>query len=161
MEGQKEIFTQRGVKAAIVARGPQQTILIPGRRKMDWISRDGLIQGSPVTTKNLAHANNIYGPDVLGLKEKGTKRKIPYTSLYIIKVPPSITSLYRNVTTCGDVFFVNKVAFFGAISLNIRYGYWERFLNRHIPTFLKAIKHMNSRYTLRSFLPHVTQNSSP
>ena len=128
---------------------------------MDWISRDGLIQGSPVTTKNLAHANNIYGPDVLGLKEKGTKRKIPYTSLYIIKVPPSITSIYRNVITCGDVFFVNKVALFGEISLNIRYGYGESFLNCHIPKFLKAIRHISSRYALCGFLPHTTHNPSP
>ena len=136
-------------------------MLIPGRRKMDRISCDSLIQGSPVTTKNLVHTNHIYGPDVLGLKEKGAKWKIPYISLDIIKVPPSITSIYRNVITCGDVFFVNKVALFGEISLNIRYGYGESFLNCHITTFLKAIKHISSRYALCGFLPHTTQNSSP
>ena len=86
---------------------------------MKRIARDGLIQGSPVTTKHLTHANYIYGPDVLGLKLKDTKQNIPFISVDIIKVPPSITSLYRNVTTCGNVFLVNKIVLFGAISLNI------------------------------------------
>ena len=86
---------------------------------MERIAHDGIIQDSTFTTDNLTHANHIYGPDVLGLKGKGTKRNIPSISVDILKVLHSITSLYQNMTVCGDVFFVNKVAFFGAISLNI------------------------------------------
>ena len=127
-------------------------MLSPGKHNMEHIDRDGLIQESPVTTEHLTHANHIYGPGVLGLKVKGAKQKIPSISVDIIKVPPSITSLYRNVTACGDVLFVSKVTLFSAISLNIRYGYVEHFLNRQIPTFLKAINHTYSRYSLRGFL---------
>ena len=94
-------------------------MLIPGKDKMERIARDGLIQYSPGTTEHLTHANHIYGTDVLGLKGKYTKRNIPYISVDIIKVMPSFSSLYRNITACGDVFFVKKVAFFGTISLNI------------------------------------------
>ena len=155
VEGHKELFTRRGVKVAIAARYLQQTMLSPGKHKMEHIAHDGLIQDSPVTTENLTYANHIYVPDVLGLKGKGTKRKIPTISIDIVKVQPSISSLYCNLTACGDVFFVNKIAFFGAIVLNIRYGYDDCFLNRHIPTFLKAIKHMCSRYALRGFLLRV------
>ena len=94
-------------------------MLSPGKLNMERIAHDGLIKDSPITTKHLTHANHIYGPDALGLKGKGTKRKTPSISVDIIKVPPSITSLYQNVTACGDVFFVNKVVFFGTISLNV------------------------------------------
>ena len=127
---------------------------------MYQIAHYGLIKGSPVATNNLAHTNHIYGTDVLELKGKGIKRNIPYISVDIIKVPPSITSLYRNVTTCGDVLVVNKVTLFGEVSLNIQYGYGESFLNRHITTFLKVIKHMSTRYAWRGFLRHVI-NTNP
>ena len=119
MEIQKEIFNRRGVKAATSARDLHQTMLIPGKRKMERIAHNGLIQESPVTTKHITHTNHIYGPDFRGLKGKGTKRKIPSISVDITKILPSITSLYQNVTACGDVFFVNKVTLFRAIRLNI------------------------------------------
>ena len=93
VEGHKEFFTRRGVKAAKDARDLQQTMLRTGKHKMKRIACDGLTQDSPVTTKYLTHANHIYFPDVLGLKGKGTKRMIPSISVYIIKVPPSISSL--------------------------------------------------------------------
>ena len=96
-------------------------MMSPGKHKMDLIARDGLIQDSPITTKHLTHANHIYGPDVLGLKVKVTKRNIPSISVDIIKVLPLISSIYRNVTACGDVLFVNKFALFGAICLSIQY----------------------------------------
>ena len=70
-------------------------------------------------------------------------------------VMPSITSLYHNVTACGDIFLFKKVVLFGVMSLNIRYGYGERLLNRQIPTFLKAINHMLSHYALSGFLLRV------
>ena len=123
VEVQKELFTQGSFKAVIAAIDLQQTMLSPGRRKMERIARYGLNQDSPATTEYLPHTNHIYGPDAFGLKGKGTKRKIPYISVDTIKVLPSIKSLYRNVTACGDVFFVNKVTLFGAINLNILYGY--------------------------------------
>ena len=129
-----------------------QTMLIPGKRKMERIAHNGLIQESPVTTKHITHTNHTYGPDFRGLKGKGTKRKIPSISVDITKILPSITSLYQNVTAGGDIFFVNKVTLFRAIRLNIRYGYGERLLNRHIPTFLKSIKHMRSHSDLSGFL---------
>ena len=119
---------------------------------MECITRVGLIPDSLVTNEHLNHTNHIYGPAVLGIKGKGTKQKIPSISVDIIKVTPSITTIYLNVNACGDIFFFKKVALFGVISLNIQYGYEERFLNRHIPKFFKTIKHMRSRYALCSFL---------
>ena len=85
-------------------------------------------------------------------QSNGTKRQTPSISLGIIKVPTSITSLYCNLNAWGDVLFVNKVTFFGEISLNIRYGYGEHFMNRHVTTSLKAIWHMRSHYALRGLL---------
>ena len=119
VEGQKELCDRNGIKATISDRDLHQTIMSPGKRKMERIARNVLIQDSTVTTEHLTHTNHIYGTDVLGLKGKGTKRKIPYISIDIINVPPSINSIYRNVTACGDIFFINKVTLFGAISLNI------------------------------------------
>ena len=119
VEGQKNIFTWHGVNATTTDRCLQHTMMIPCRHKTECTACDGLIQYSPVTPEHLTHANHIYGPDVIGIKGKGTKRKIPYISVDITKVLPLITSLYRNVTSCGDVLFFNKVVFFGAISLNI------------------------------------------
>ena len=127
-------------------------MLRPVKCKMELIARDCLIQESPVTTERIAHANHIYGPDVLGLKGKGTKRKIPSISADIIKFTPLITSLYQNVTACDDILFFNKFALFSAISLNIQYGYVEHFLNRQIPTFLKSINHVRSHYSFCVFL---------
>ena len=86
VEGHKDLFTRHGVKASTAARDLQQTMLVPGKHKMEGIDRYGLIQDSPVTTKHLTHANHIYGPDVLGIKGKETKRKIPSISVDIIKV---------------------------------------------------------------------------
>ena len=90
-------------------------MLSPGRLKMERIDRDGLI-----TTDNITHTNHSYGPGALSHKEKGTKKKIPSISIDIIKVLPSITSLYPNVTACGDVLLLfKKFVLFGSISLNI------------------------------------------
>ena len=97
-------------------------MMSPGKHKMDLIARNGLIQDSPLTTKHLTPANHIHGPDVLGIKGKVTKLNIPSISVDIIKILPSISSLYSNITACGDVLFINKVALFGAICLNIQYG---------------------------------------
>ena len=130
-------------------------MISPGIKNIERISCDGLIKDSPVTTDHLTHTNHIYGPEVLDLKGKGTKQKIPSIPIDILKVLPSIISLYHNVTTCGDVFFFNKVELFSSISLNIRYGYGEHLLNRQIPTFLKTIKHMRSCHALRGFLLRV------
>ena len=152
MEVQKDIFTWCGAKAAIAARDLQQTMMSLGRRKMERIFRNGLIQGSPVTTKHLAHVIHINGPDLLGLKVKGNKRNIPSISVDTIKFLPSSTIQYPNISACSDILFANNVAFFGAISLSIRYGYGKRLLNHRIPTFLKSIKYMRIRYDLCGFL---------
>ena len=81
----------------------------------------GLIQDSPVTTEHLSHAKVIYGPNVLGMKGKSTRPNIPTLSVDIVKFPQEIMSLYHNVVSCADKFFVNNITFFVCVSLNIKY----------------------------------------
>ena len=97
----------------------KKIMLSPGERAMSRIVEGGLIQDSPVTTKNLSHVKMIYGSNVLVLKGKITWTNIPTLSVDTVKVPPAIMSLYRNIIGCADNFFVNKIIFFDRVSLNI------------------------------------------
>ena len=122
---------------------------------MSRIVAGGLIQDSPVTTEHLRHSKFIHGPNSLVLKVKSTTPKIPTVSIDIVKVPPAIMSLYRNVVGCTDNFFVNKITLFGCASLNIRYQFLDRLFDRRVPTILMPFRIMKRLYFMHSFLLRV------
>ena len=93
VEGKKEMFTNRSIKAATEARKLEKILMSPGERSMAFIYGINLIRDSSVTIEDLSHDNQIYGTNLNRLKENTANSNIPKVQVELAAVPSSILSL--------------------------------------------------------------------
>ena len=74
---QKELFNQRSVRDATLARKIKKLLFSPSDRDMFWIFDGRLLSNIPIVRKYLASANKIFFPDLNGLKGKTVSYKTP------------------------------------------------------------------------------------
>jgi hypothetical protein len=72
----------------------------------------------PVTLKDAEIAKKIWGPNIATLKGKTTCRAADMVKVEsLILIPKEMIATHKNVTLLAiDIFFVNKIPFFGTLS---------------------------------------------
>ena len=99
------------------------------------IVENNLLPNCPVTHCNIVIAENIFGPDVGLLKGKTVCRSPVPVNPSLVDIPSHIMSHYCEVTLCGDIMFVNRVAFLVTISRHFKFGTTEMLVNQQKTLF--------------------------
>ena len=80
-----------------------------------------LIKNNKVTTKDVAMAERVYGPDIGALKGNTTRKKpIPVTS-NLIEIPEELLEMQQDIVLSLNDLTVNSLKFLTTISHNIYY----------------------------------------
>jgi hypothetical protein len=147
----KSHYTVRAYKQAMVARRIQDTIGRPWTRDYVKIVEGGSLRNCPIIRADIAAAEDILGPNLGSLKGKTVRRKGAHVPSLVADVPYQIIKMYRNVTLCFDIMFVNKIAFLVTVSRHIRFGTTERLLSRQAGVVAKALISVIYFYRQRGF----------
>jgi hypothetical protein len=151
VEQNKAKYSKADYMQALLARKIQATIGRPSTKEFTRIVKEGLLPHCPVTTEDIAAAEDIFGTDVGTLKGKTTRQAPERARMTGVAVPAEILNRYRKVTLCGDIMFVNKIPFFVSISRNLKFGTAEMIANRQQKTVFNAIEHVCKLYRSRGF----------
>ena len=70
--------------------------------------RMNTIQNCPVTIEDVKIAEHIFGPDMLSLKGKSTRRKPKPVrkDLDLVEIPAEITEKHHDIELCMDTMFI-------------------------------------------------------
>ena len=80
-----------------------------------------MIANCPVSVTDINHAEAVFGPSVPVSKGK-TARSAPDAIMQdCVAVPPKMLQANQDVALSGDIFFVNKIPFFAAVSDHIKF----------------------------------------
>jgi hypothetical protein len=104
-----------------------------------------------MTRRDIAMAEDIFGPGLGSLKGKTVRSAAAALSVRLVDIPAHIITHYRHLTLGGDVMFLNKIPFFMSISRHICFGTDEMLHNQKSATILAAIKQIKSIYMKRGF----------
>jgi len=115
------------------------------------IVEGGSLRNCPIIRADIAAAEDILGPNLGSLKGKTVRRKGAHVPSLVADVPYQIIKMYRNVTLCFDIMFVNKIAFLVTVSRHIRFGTTERLLSRQADVVAKALISVIYFYRQRGF----------
>ena len=146
-------YTKAECDRAALARELQIKIGRPSTRDFIKYVNNNLLPNCPVTKRDIEAADDIFGPDVGSLKGK-TVRRAPVkvnTDQTYTPLPRSVFERYQDVTLCGDVMHVNRIAFFVSRSRNIGFGTVEEIPNLKKNTLLKSIKQVIAMYHASGF----------
>ena len=152
VEENKTKYTNRDYERAVLARNLQKIIGRPSTRDFMNIVENNLLPNCPITRRDIVIAENIFGPDVGSLKGKTVRHSPVPVNPSLVDIPSHIMSHYREVTLCGDIMFVNRVAFFVTISRHLKFCTAEMLVNQQAKTILTAVKQVKAIYNQRGFM---------
>jgi hypothetical protein len=116
-----------------------------------WVIQIKQIKDCPVTVQDIDVARKIWGKNIAALKGRTTRSKsIPVARDYV-KVPMELMKLHKEVFLTTDIFFVNKIPFFLALSRRICFTAVNHLVDCTVPQIFKAFKEMYQYYLHRSF----------
>jgi hypothetical protein len=148
---QKEQFSKRDVKRAVVARklhnstGPMSLV--------DYISAvsTGQIKNCPVTPTDIKVAEVIFGPNVMCLRGKTARSTTKQVRMEPTPIPLSISEKYRTVTLAADIMFVRGYRFFVSVSEHIAFGTASYLKDAKIITIANIFERVCNLYRTRGF----------
>jgi hypothetical protein len=118
---------------------------------MERILDNNLLSNCPVTTSDIARAEDIFGPDLGSLKGKTVRQTPGSVNVKNIDIPPYILENYGNVTLAADIMFINRLAFLVTISRNMKFSTCEFLKDMKANTILHGILHVIGLYQSRGF----------
>ena len=148
---QKQQFTKRDVRRAEVARRLQNST--GPMSLVDYVSAvsTGQIRNCPVTPTDIKVAEIIYGPNVMCLKGKTTRKTTKQVRMEPIKLPITISEKYRDVTLAVDIMFVRGYRFLISVSEHIVFGTVGYLPDAKIVTLEKSFERVCNLYKTRGF----------
>jgi hypothetical protein len=107
--------------------------------------RVNIVADTPVTTKDIMLAKNIFSPDVGALKVKTTCQKpFPVVQNYI-EILKELTTSQSNVTLSIDAFKVNGLVFLTSMSRNLQYRA-AQFVKNQTPMLIPRLTRISLIY---------------
>jgi Reverse transcriptase (RNA-dependent DNA polymerase) len=147
----KNKYTVRAYRQAVLARRIQDTIGRPSTRDYVKIVEGGMLQNCPVSRQDIVAAEDIFGPNLGSLKGKTVRHKNDRVESLVADVPYDIIKVHKDVTLCFDIMFVNKIAFLVTVSRSLRFGTTERLATRRVDVVGKALASVIALYRKRGF----------
>jgi hypothetical protein len=147
----KSKYTKHDYSRAVLAQKTQKMIGRPSTRSFISIVEKNLLPNCPVTRRNIAMTEDIFGPDLGSLKGKTVRSAAAAVNVRLVDIPAHIMTHYTHLTLGGDIMFVNKIPFFMSISRHIRFRTGEMLQNQKSATILAAIEQIKSIYMKRGF----------
>jgi len=148
----KALFTKRQIKDAQRARRLYKCLSHPSIQDFKWLLQSNSIKDCPVTLKDAEIAEKIWGPSIATLKGKTTRRSADAVKVEsLIPIPKEMIAMHKNVTLAIDIFFVNKIPFFGTLSRNICFTTVTHLANRTLRTIFNAFRGIYNYYYTRGF----------
>ena len=147
----KSSYSNTDYLRALAARKLQIKIGNPTAREFIKIASRNLLPNCPITRDDIQAAEDIFGPDVGGLKGKTVRRPPHRVETHLEAVPRGILKRYQKVTVCADIMFVNSIPFMVSISRNIRFGTVEPLTGTKAELLLRAIKNIRNTYAQGGF----------
>ena len=86
------------------ARKLYHTVGAPTVETFKYMLRSNIIKDCPVTEKDAKIVEKIFGPDVITLKGKTTRRKPNVVKEDEIEVPPELVAESDDLVYCMDIF---------------------------------------------------------
>ncbi len=96
-------------------------------------------------------AYKIWGPNVATLKGKTVQKKPEPIKTDIVSIPKEIRELRKEVTLTIDIFFVNKIPFFVALSRVLYFTTVTHLPNRSLGRIFKVLKGISYYYPQQGF----------
>ncbi len=94
----------------------------PSQPHFEYRLANHLINNCPVTADNAKQAITIYGPDTATLKGKMTKHKGQHVPTFTpIQVLQFVLDHHKDITICGDFFFVQGIPFLHTILRKLQF----------------------------------------
>jgi hypothetical protein len=149
-------YPVRDYRQALLARKIQKMIGYPSTRDFLKLVDRNMIPNCPIGRADIIAAEDILGPCVDALKGKTARRVEAHVRSDISPVPRDILSLYRAVTLCVDIMYVNKLPFLVTISRKIKFATIELLTNRQAETIGKSVTDVMRLYGSRGFLVNMT-----
>ena len=118
----KSSYSNTDYMRALAARKLQIKIGNPTAREFIKIVPRNLLPNCPITRDDIQAAEDIFGPDVGGLKGKTVRRPPHRVETHLEAVPWGILKRYQKVAVCADIMFVSSIPFMVSISQSIRFG---------------------------------------
>ena len=132
-----EEYTKKEVEADILEHKVQARVGHPSCAEFKNMLRDKLLENFPVILEHSTNKNNMFGPNVAGLRGKYVRTNLTHVESKYIPIPRYLYLLHKFVTLTEDVMFVNGLPFFITLSRKIK-----MFTAEYIPTRTDA--HLSS-----------------
>ncbi|MGL4351112.1 MAG: hypothetical protein ACRCT2_11200, partial [Plesiomonas shigelloides] len=152
VDDNKSRYTVADYERAAKVRELQRTVGRPNDKDFIRMLERKLLPNCPFTRRDVAAAEDIWGPDLGSLKGK-TVRRPPHQVRGVLAdlLPAAVMEQYRAVTICCDIMFVNKIAFLVTISRDLKFGTIQAIANKKLATVLGALKEVFKRYRTGGF----------
>jgi hypothetical protein len=107
VRGNMDGFTRREIDEARAAREAQGMMGHPTDRDFLGMVRANMITNCPVTVSAAQNANDIFGPDLAGVRGRTVRRPPEAAITDYVQLPRYILERFRVVVLTADVMFVN------------------------------------------------------
>jgi hypothetical protein len=132
----------------------------PSTRDFLKLVDNNLIPNCPIGRSDVLAAEAIFGPNVKALKGKTVRQGELHIKSDILPIPRDIMSLYREVTLCVGIMYLNKIPFLLTISRNIKFATIKLLANRQENTIGKCLLNVMRLYSSRGFLVNMMHADS-
>ncbi len=121
IRGNAEGYTKRQIKKAQEARRAMSMVGGPTEREFTQMVRRNQLPNCNITPNDIKHANDIFGPDLAGIRGKTTRRKPERVEGGVVGIPARIVEANKFVWLAGDVMFVDGIAFVVTVSRGLKF----------------------------------------
>lgn len=111
-----------------------------------------LLQNSPITAQDIQRGYHIYRPPLTSIQ--GRTRNQEFTRVKeqaVIQIPKRVYKDLRNVTLCGDFFYINGIAVLNTILRRIDYKTVDYPMTRSKQDILKSMRKVQQHYHSQGF----------
>jgi hypothetical protein len=122
VDGNRKNFSQRDYSQAKLAREIQSRIGYPSTSTFLKIVDENQLPNIPVSRRDILNAELIFGPNVDALRGRTVRQAPLPVTVHLNDLPSELMDVYRDVTLCGDVMFVNGLPFFVSTSRHIHFS---------------------------------------